>query len=62
MSNILFAIVLMVSTPVLEATIENPVAIVPKEIDAPKISAPIDPRKGKGKGKGKTPYFAKYFK
>jgi hypothetical protein len=52
----------MVSTPVLEATIENPVAIIPKEIDAQKISAPIDPRKGKGKGKGKVPYFAKYFK
>lgn len=62
MSNILFAIVLMVSTPILEATIENPVGIVPKVIDVPKIGVPVDPRKGKGKGKGKTPYFAKYFK
>jgi hypothetical protein len=52
----------MISTPVLEATVENPIAIVPKVMEAPKVNVQIDPRKGKGKGKGKTPYFAKYFK
>jgi hypothetical protein len=62
MSNVLFAIVLMFSTPILEATIENPVAIVPKVMDAPKMSISVDPKRGKGKGRGKTPYFAKYFK
>lgn len=62
MSNILFAIVLMVSTPIMETAITDSTYIVPKVIDVPKISVHVDPRKGKGKGKGKTPYFAKYFK
>jgi hypothetical protein len=38
--------------------INNIVAVLPKELEAPKLRQAI--KKSRGKGKGKNPYFAKF--
>lgn len=61
MINIVFALLLTVSSPNVEVSTANNVAILPKELELPKLKK-VTVKPSKGKGRGRTPYFARYFK
>jgi hypothetical protein len=57
MQNIIFFLTLAFTQPI-TSTMQQEVAILPKELETPKF---VQIKRSRGKGRGNTPWFAKYF-